>query len=143
MVALQKKLVRLLVSSFERIDKSKLNQFLGPFMICRPWAPRPPPQSSATLMGRSGVQSSRYWPRKRSVPAVLSSVFELQCRWTGPNPVVFLTEQTPIWLAVPRVGIVAPLRYVRRMGKEIWYRVGVIAIAMLPVLLLVLALFYN
>jgi hypothetical protein len=41
-VALQKKLVRLLVSSFERIDKSKLNQFLGPFMICRPWAPRPP-----------------------------------------------------------------------------------------------------
>jgi hypothetical protein len=29
------------------------------------------------------------------------------------------------------------------MGKEIWYRVGMIAIAMLPVLLLVLALFYN
>jgi hypothetical protein len=29
------------------------------------------------------------------------------------------------------------------MSKEIWYRVGVIAIAMLPVLLLVLALFYK
>jgi len=29
------------------------------------------------------------------------------------------------------------------MGKETWYRVGVIAIAMLPVLLLVLALFYK
>jgi|HubBroStandDraft_4_1064222.scaffolds.fasta_scaffold137107_1 hypothetical protein len=29
------------------------------------------------------------------------------------------------------------------MGKEIWYRVSMIAIAMLPVLLLILALFYN
>ena len=35
----------------------------------------------------------------------------------------------------------APVR--KLMGRELWYRVGVIAIAMLPVLLLVLALFYK
>jgi len=29
------------------------------------------------------------------------------------------------------------------MGKEIWYRVGVIGIAVLPVLLLIFALFYK
>jgi hypothetical protein len=29
------------------------------------------------------------------------------------------------------------------MGKEIWYRVGVISIAMLPVLLVILALFFR
>jgi hypothetical protein len=29
------------------------------------------------------------------------------------------------------------------MGREIWYRAGLIAIAMLPVLLLVLALLYK
>lgn len=62
---------------------------------------------------------------------------------TGLNPVVSLMEQTPVWLAVPRVGNAALLRYLRLMGKENWYRVGVIVIAMLPVLLLLFALFYK
>jgi hypothetical protein len=35
----------------------------------------------------------------------------------------------------------APIRWL--MGKETWYRVGMILIAMLPVLLLALALFYK